>query len=391
MPDLNNALPTNPKRILLINPTRYLGNLLIAGKLMQEFAAHCALHGISFKVVVDAAFRELLEPALPAGSLIVYPRRQLRDASLLGKIRTYWQCLRQIRDFDADIAFNIEEDSVSHRLTQLSAARFKLGCSTQRNGRGYHYVVPINFAARPAGQQHRWYSFQEMFATVGLPAALLGSQPAYLQLPRQTLPAALRARLQQLGIDLSKQQVVLHAGATKDYKKWPTAYFAQLCVGLSHRAGLSHCAGLSQPNRQVVFIGAGADQQEINQVLQLLPEPQRLALGTSIINLCNQLSLGELASYFTSVSAIVGNDSGPFHLAAAQGVPGVVIFGPTRVDLWGPLSARTSVIKGEQVCSPDCTRRQCLHQHRCLTSITPEAVLARLQPLCDADTNNAEA
>jgi ADP-heptose:LPS heptosyltransferase len=365
MSDLNNVLPPNPKRIILLNPTRYLGNLLIAGKLMQEFAAHCAQHGITFKVAVDEAFRELLEPALPADSLILYPRRAIHKAALLSKVITYWRCLRQIRAFNADIAFNIEEDSVSHRLTQLSGARFKVGCSTQRHGRGYHYVVPINFAARPAGQQHRWYSFQEVFAALGLPA----TQPAYLQLLKQPLADALRLRLQQLGVDFSKQQVILHAGATKDYKKWPTRYFAELCVGLS------------QPNRQVVFIGAGADQHEIAQVLQLLPAPQRLALGTNILNLCNQLSLAELASYFTVASAIVGNDSGPFHLAAAQGVPGVVIFGPTRVDLWGPLSERTSVIKGEEVCSPDCTRRQCLHQHRCLTSITPEAVLTRLQPL----------
>ena len=157
---------------------------------------------------------------------------------------------------------------------------------------------------------------------------------------------------------------MLHAGATKDYKKWPLPYFAQLCESLK------------QPGRQVVFIGAGADTAEIDGVLKHVKAPH-----DGIINLCNWLSLAELAAYFTHVHAMVGNDSGPFHLAAAQGVPGVVVFGPTDVSLWGPLSPKTSVLKGTEACDPQCTRQYCVKQHRCLTSLTPAAVLEKLTGL----------
>jgi len=354
------SLPANPSRIVLVNPTRYLGNLLIAGGLIQQFAAHCAARNIAFTLVVDAGFAELLEGALPTASLLLYPRRRIKQARGLDKLVAYWQCLKQIRQLKADIAFNIEEDSVSHRLTQLSGARFKLGCSTLRHGIGYQYVVPVDFAQRPAGETHRWYSFQQVFATLGLPPPPLG----YLQLPARPLALATQQKLTAAGIDLGKQQVVLHAGATKEYKKWPLRYFAGLCEQLR------------QPGRQVVFIGAGADAAEIAGVLQLVAQPH-----DGIVNLCNQLSLAELAAYFRFVTAMVGNDSGPFHLAAAQGVKGLVIFGPTSVALWGPLSEKTAVLKGNAVCSPECTRRQCLHQHRCLTSITPQQVLSQLQTL----------
>lgn len=355
-----NQLPQRPHRIILIDPTRYLGNLLIAGNLIQQFAAFCAERQIEFRLVVDESFAELLKGSLPAACLLLYPRRRIKQARGLDKLSLYWRCLRGIRQFHADIAFNIEEDSVSHRLTQLSGAKFRLGCSTARHRHGYEQVVAIDFTKRPLEQQHRWYSFQQMFAMLGLPA----SRPGYLQLPILPDSPELQARLRAAGIDLHQQQVVLHAGATKDYKKWPLAYYAQLCELLR------------QDGRQVVFIGAGSDAAEIAGVLLQVRQPH-----SDIVNLCNQLSLAELAQYFRHVKAMVGNDSGPFHLAAAQGVAGLVIFGPTRIELWGPLSTRTAVLKGPATCSPECTRQQCQHQHRCLTSITPELVLQRLQPM----------
>lgn len=353
-------LPDNPSRIVLVNPTRYLGNLLIAGALIQEFVRYCESHHIEFKLVVDAAFAELLDGAVPDKCLLLYPRRRIKQAGAIGKLVEYWRCLREIRQFKADIAFNIEEDSVSHRLTQLSGARFRIGCSKLRHQRGYEVVVPIDFTHRPAHEQHRWYGFQRMFAALGMHA----TQPRYLQILPRPLSPTLQDKLTSAGVDLSLQQVVLHAGATKDYKKWPLKNFAALCESL--RA----------PDRQVVFIGAGADAAEIDGVLKLVPAPQ-----TGIVNLCNKLALAELAHYFRHVKAIVGNDSGPFHLAAAQGVAGLVIFGPTDVSLWGPLSAKAMVMKSAEPCAAGCTRQHCVVQHRCLTSVTPEHVLAQLQPM----------
>ena len=346
-----------------MNPTRYLGNLLIAGGLIQHFARYCDERGIEFKVVLDAAFAELLQGALPASSLLLYPRHRIKQAHGIGKLLEYWRFLREMRRFRANIAFNIEEDSVSHRLTQWSGAGFRLGCSQQRHRFGYERVEPVEFVARAVGEQHRWYSFQQMFALLGLPR----SQPAYLQLPWQPIGTALTLKLQNAGIDFGKQQVVLHAGATKDYKKWPSRYFAALCEALR------------DPRRQVVFIGAGTDAAEIDAVLQLVAQPH-----TGIVNLCNRLSLVELSHYLRRVRAMVGNDSGPFHLAAAVGVAGFVIFGPTNVALWGPLSERTQVLQSDEGCATGCTRQHCVAQHRCLNSITPAKVLARLQPLLDS-------
>ena len=58
-------------------------------------------------------------------------------------------------------------------------------------------------------------------------------------------------------------------------------------------------------------------------------------------------SLSEIKSLLASAALFVGNDSGPAHMAAAFGLPSVVVFGPSDPILWGPW--RTA---GEVVAAP---------------------------------------
>ena len=57
--------------------------------------------------------------------------------------------------------------------------------------------------------------------------------------------------------------------------------------------------------------------------------------------------LREVQKLIATAAIFVGNDSGPAHIAAAFGVPTVVIFGPSDPAIWGPW--RTT---GETVSSP---------------------------------------
>jgi heptosyltransferase-3 len=349
--------------MVLVNPTRYLGNLLIAGGLIQDFAAHCAMRGIAFTVVVDAPFAELLRPTLPEGSLLPYPRGAIKKAGVLGKLALYGGFLRKLRGLNADLAFNIEEDSTSDRLTRWSGARHRLGCSPERHRRGYEEVLPIRFVDRPAARRHRWYSFMDVFAALGMQEP---PQPGYLRFPPAALPAPPLARLTQHSFNPQQPYAALHAGATRDYKKWPRAYFAQLAQRL-------RAAGL-----QVVFIGAGGDAQETTQVLSLLASEG----GTQgVFDATNQFTLPELAGFLRQASCMVGNDSGPFHLATALGVKGVVIFGPTDAGLWRPLGDEVRVLQHSFQCSPECSRKQCLFDHVCLKSISADDVMAALRDL----------
>jgi len=349
-----------PKRLLLINPTRYLGNLLIAGGLVQELAAQCRSRGAELGVVLDTRYLPLLGEAFAQCHIIPYERSVIARGGWRGW-SAWLRCLREVRAWHADLAFNIEEDATSHHLTQLSGATFRLGCSLKRHRFGYDAVVPVDFEASPAGRPHRWHQYEDVFIRAGLEPRS-DRQPAYVRLTAPPLGPAIREALAARGLDPERPFAVLHVSATKEYKLWPADHFARLATQLDAQG------------YQVVLIGAGADAVNISQVLALLEAP----LAARVSNLLNALPLDGLAALLGRASLMVGNDSGPLHLGGALGVRGAMIFGPTRSDLWGPLSARVALLQDRSVCATDCSRRHCTQGRACLAAITAENVVASL-------------
>lgn len=352
------TLPANLDRVVLVNPTKYLGNLLLAGGLIQDFAAWCQQRDIAFRVVLDESFRALCEDSFAAGSVTWFPRRAIAGAGLWEKARLYRGCLKQLRDFKADLAFNIEEDSAASHLTRLSGAGFRLGCSRTRHRGGYDRVLPIVFEGRPADEAHRWFSYADVFAALGMPRP---ASPGYLRLPRPSRQQEFRVP----GVDFSRPLVAIHGGATKAYKQWPPSHFGRLCALVRDRG------------MQPVLIGAGAGDRAVNRQIVT-------ACGdhVGVIDLCDRLSLEELARFLPQCRYMIGNDSGPAHLASALGVAGTVIFGPTNMAIWKPLGAATRTLQNNQACEPGCSKGHCLADYRCLRGITPETV-AGLLPATD--------
>lgn len=358
----NKPIPQHPRRVLLVNPTKHLGNLLIAGGLMQAYAAYCQANRIELRILIDDAFHALCADSFPAGMLLTFPRRALNQAGALKKAALYIKHLGTLREFKADLAFNIEEDSATSHLTRFSGAAFKLGCSRARHGRGYDHVIPVRFEDRPAGREHRWYSLYDVFAALGMPEAA----PGYIKLTFSQSPAALMEKLALLGLDADKPAIALHAGATKAYKKWPLENMTALAARLQD-------AGL-----QPVLIGAGASDESANAFIK----QQLTAQGRPApLDLCSCLSLVELAQFLLQCRAMIGNDSGPFHLGSALGVPGFVLWGPTNRAIWGPLGKQSRLVTGSFTCATTCNKGHCDYDHRCMTSITPEQVMAAINSL----------
>lgn len=64
----------------------------------------------------------------------------------------------------------------------------------------------------------------------------------------------------------------------------------------------------------------------------------------------HQLPLDELAGRLARCRLFLGHDSGVSHLAAACGVPGVLLFGPTDPSMWAPPTPHVRVLeRGESV------------------------------------------
>lgn len=347
------------RRVALVNPTKFLGNLLIGGGLIQDFADHCRLQGIDLLLVLDERFRSLVEDAFGDLQIVWYPRDQIARAGQVQAARLWYDCVKQIRSFRADLAFAIEEDSVCHQLTLFSGATHRVSSTRERHRFGFHQVLPVNRIERPPGQEHIWFSHAEVLQRLGVQTA---AQPFYLRFPEVTGTSALPEML--VSPEPGRPLALLHAGATKPYKRWPLSHFQALAEKLS-RQGYA-----------LALIGAGAVDREANA--SIMAACQKLGLQPMPQDLSDQLDLSQLGELMQKASLIVGNDSGPVHLAAALSVPGVVLFGPTDQRLWGPLSARVRVLAKPGLCAPDCQRRRCRLQWRCLSGITAEDVMASL-------------
>lgn len=104
------------------------------------------------------------------------------------------------------------------------------------------------------------------------------------------------------------------------------------------------------------------------------------AAGKTIPVLGADLDPVGLAALAARARAVVANDSGPMHLAAAVGTPVVALFGPTDPGRTGPTGSRSLVLDRYVFCSP-CYLKECPYQHECMTGIAVGDVLAAVEKL----------
>lgn len=116
--------------------------------------------------------------------------------------------------------------------------------------------------------------------------------------------------------------------------------------------------------------------------VMLLTSPGEREQAERIATTCNGVPIVghdgdvlEMAAALSHCSALITNDSGPLHVAAALDIPSVSIFGPTdpgRTVIPGV----TRVVRRTLSCQP-CYQRECpLGHHRCMNDVSVDEVFA---------------
>ena len=107
-------------------------------------------------------------------------------------------------------------------------------------------------------------------------------------------------------------------------------------------------------------------------------------------DMAGKTSLLEAAGVLAQARAVLSNDSGLMHLAAALGPPVVAIFGSTDPAATRPLGDKHVIISSGVECAP-CLRRECArHSYECMTAITVDAVCEALDSLLATDEHKLE-
>jgi heptosyltransferase II len=92
-------------------------------------------------------------------------------------------------------------------------------------------------------------------------------------------------------------------------------------------------------------------------------------------NFAGSTTLREFIDMSAACSLCLANDSGAMHIAAAVGVPCITVFGPTDEIATGPTGRVARIVREPVECAP-CKLRECPIDHRCMTRVTVERVVA---------------
>ena len=158
-------------------------------------------------------------------------------------------------------------------------------------------------------------------------AGLVEAGEADCSLPTLKPPERHLAVARSLLAAASPPRLAVHPGSGSPAKNWPADRFAAVVHAL-HRCGAS-----------VVLIEGPADAEAAATF--------RTAIGDMPFVELRSQPLPVLAAALSLCWRYVGNDSGISHLAAAVGLAGVAVFGPSSPDHWRPCSPLMRVVRAE--------------------------------------------
>lgn len=88
-----------------------------------------------------------------------------------------------------------------------------------------------------------------------------------------------------------------------------------------------------------------------------------------------------LGALIERCDALIGNDSGPLHLAVAAGVPTLGIYGPTNPKLQGPYGEKNLTIVKEGLDCLYCNLLECPIGNLCMVELSKEAIMEKFNKL----------
>ena len=336
--------------LLVVMTDRHIGNLLVS--LYAIKAVQQQLSGQqTICCVVDFHLLSLANYFLPEIDFIPYNVRGTQ-LSPWKKLKLFTRMLIEVRKRKIDTAVDLYGHGESFSIARLSGARFISAFYSRPKLKKKYHWCDIDSSLQAKHQvDYYLYPFYPLFGLL---------QAAALNAPKLAATmTSTQNKLQALTISGDKPLVVIHPGAGKEYKLWPSEHWQQLI------------SMLEDNHYQVLLIGAGIDKPEVDAIVSNISiSPIN---GFAQFNLIETIHLGFISEH------MIGNDSGPTHLMATTTTRVLSLFGPTDDTLWSPLSPNSQILRSSTPCLAECSKQQCHRDKSCLEALDPEQVFARIQ------------
>jgi ADP-heptose:LPS heptosyltransferase len=279
-------------------------------------------------VVVSQPARTVLEAGVDNVTVIVFNRSGQQRGW-----RSLFDFLRRIRQYKFDVVVSgAHPDSPRIPLVAaLSGAKIRIGARAERLS--FLYNRPLDIRT----DSHAYERFRSLLTGLGVHLSPDQYLPAFQ--PTQTGKEGAAKLWAEAGLDRSSIVIGLASGADtnsrgpwKPYlKRWRPERYAELARWISEEL-----------RGQAVMFG-GTEER-------VLAEQIATTAGVPIVDFCGKAGIQELAWLLQMCTALVTNDTGVMHLAAAVGTPVIALFGPTSPLGFAPTGAL--VVQGKIHCSP---------------------------------------
>jgi heptosyltransferase III len=207
----------------------------------------------------------------------------------------------EISRWRPDLTVNLHGGVTSVRLTIAARSRWRAGFAHFRFSPVYNIQIPR--AQETLGVDRKVHTAEHV-----------ASAMFFLGVPQTEIP---RARLFAEPRPRPRPYAVLHPMASAPDKTWPSSNFLAVAEHLDKRLGL-----------EPVFIAGPGESLDAFAPYRCLANAP----------------LEEIKSLLAGASLFIGNDSGPAHMAAAFGLPVVVLFGSSDPEIWRPWRTESSVL-----------------------------------------------
>lgn len=305
-----------PQRILVCG-VNWLGDAIISMPALQAFRWENPAADITLLVKSRLA---------PLWTMHSVPNRILSYSNGLSKINP---TLESIKELKFEVSYILPHSFRSALFPYLAGI-------PQRIGLPGHFprdymLTEVRRPAGGSGRGHQVFEYLDLFFP--------GANRRTFMPPRLTVPPAVLERLHERLDPLPKPWLAVLPGAARGgSKQWPVEHYA--------RAGAQL---MSETGGSIVALGTPTEAHLCQQVAA--------AAAPNGLNLAGQTSLEELAAVLSLSAAVLCNDSGGMHLAAALGTPLVGLFGITNAEQTGPLGRNIRILQHSERRRRDVPRR----------------------------------
>lgn len=318
------------KRLLLIKPSS-LGDIVHA--VPTAWALKERWPNLHLTWLVNRGFEALIKPITAIDETLPFDRSRFKGLfgpiAKRGEFRSF---TRSLKDGRFDAVLDLQGLFRSGLFARLTGAAIRVGDREAREGAWWFYNRRVETPSQPVHARERY---------AALAAELGADKPTREDLcvqPAET--EAAQKLLAEAGFS-GGPLVTVCPGARWETKVYPARHFAELLDTLAERAGVT----------RPVLVGGDDLADSCDKIVAACKV-------AAPVNLAGKTSLRELAALLSGARLMITCDSGPMHIAAAQGTPTLAIFGPTDARRTGPYGQLENVVKGQCDLMP-CLKRRC--------------------------------